>query len=921
MAIAFISSTGTTASGTSATINCAVGATIAVGSDVFVSIDLVITGGGSVTSVTDSQGNSYTKLGTANAECTLWHSKVVTQLTVADNVTVHITNPFGFTCFIAMGAYSGATGLGTVTTVGVTSPLSISQTLSFANNFLIAAVADTTASTATASSGTIRSQVGSGTRAAVLMDNTAASTSSVSNAITDAGVAVSVQLLAPPVLNWNQTGSTSGSSLVFTPSTPVLAGDALVIEAGTLNASNSAISISDSLNGPWIPGITSYDGLNTQIRVFYMMDAAAGSPTITITYGGGGSQNYYGYYDFSGPISGTDGAVASSYTTSTLTPTSGTFSTSTADVVVCGAFNNHAGGTINASTGFTLGNNASAGTNLFDEYKIQSAAGSVSPGFTVSGAFQGAIASQAFGLASAVTVTSIALTEGPSAGGASVTITGTGFSSGAAVYLGNPATSVVVVNSTTITCVTPTGSGTVNVTVVNTNWQGGTLFAGYTFSPASTVSTITPNQGSTVGGLHVTITGANFVAGDTVTIGGSPCTSVVIVNSTTITAVTGSHALVNQLTAFNVVVTDLFGQTGTLVNGFSYFSPSSAKIAPGGVLRPYQLRQSDKTSPFVNAQILTSGITSNVLGFSVNYFQGNDGANHIFQLGQAILLQNTAESFLNGQTIVITSITPDGTVFHANFTHADYSNPSEPSSALAEGQSSSPSSTTTWTYTLSQPSVAGSSFVVWVVGQNPTVTNGTQIVSQVFPSPFSTVLVLAGFVVRDVAGGLTTLTINTNDGLGHPDLVMAFVEEFTGVMFNGGNIYTASVNGSATVPVSSPINVNIPSLSGTPGAGDLIVSAICVAPVTTTTGISTFPLALDQQYSPGNLFPSTHFDQNCGGDAYGRYVSGSTTTSWVAVSTGVATAYFVGASFSLPVFVPVGSVPYTRVVNPFKVKH
>src|SRR5262249_16856205 len=52
------------------------------------------------------------------------------------------------------------------------------------------------------------------------------------------------------------------------------------------------------------------------------------------------------------------------------------------------------------------------------------------------------------------------------------------------------------------------------------------------------VSSLTPNNGPTAGGTAVTITGTNFVAGATVTFGGTAATNVVVVNSTTITATT-----------------------------------------------------------------------------------------------------------------------------------------------------------------------------------------------------------------------------------------------------------------------------------------------------------------------------------------------------------------------------------------------
>lgn len=86
--------------------------------------------------------------------------------------------------------------------------------------------------------------------------------------------------------------------------------------------------------------------------------------------------------------------------------------------------------------------------------------------------------------------------------------------------------------------------------------------------PAPTILSIVPTAGGTSGGTAFTITGTNFVATPTVTIGGVSATSVVWVSSTSVTGVTGAHAA----GAVNVVITNPDGQSATLVNGFTYDS-------------------------------------------------------------------------------------------------------------------------------------------------------------------------------------------------------------------------------------------------------------------------------------------------------------------------------------------------------------
>ncbi len=80
----------------------------------------------------------------------------------------------------------------------------------------------------------------------------------------------------------------------------------------------------------------------------------------------------------------------------------------------------------------------------------------------------------------------------------------------------------------------------------------------------STVTSVSPVSGSTAGGTAVTITGTSFSGSPSVTFGGVAATSVVVVNSTTITCVTGAHAA--------GLVTVAVG-SATLANGYTYVVP------------------------------------------------------------------------------------------------------------------------------------------------------------------------------------------------------------------------------------------------------------------------------------------------------------------------------------------------------------
>jgi IPT/TIG domain len=85
-------------------------------------------------------------------------------------------------------------------------------------------------------------------------------------------------------------------------------------------------------------------------------------------------------------------------------------------------------------------------------------------------------------------VISISPTSGPTSGGTSVTISGTGFSTGATVTLGGTAaTNVTVVSSVSITATTPAHTaGTVDVVVTNSDGQNDTLSNGFTYTSSET---------------------------------------------------------------------------------------------------------------------------------------------------------------------------------------------------------------------------------------------------------------------------------------------------------------------------------------------------------------------------------------------------------------------------------------------------
>jgi large repetitive protein len=163
------------------------------------------------------------------------------------------------------------------------------------------------------------------------------------------------------------------------------------------------------------------------------------------------------------------------------------------------------------------------------------------------------------------TVVSCSPSSGSTVGGTSVTLTGTNFTGTPTVTFGGvSATSIVVVNSTTITCTTPAhAAGAANI-VVTTTAGSGTLNSGFTFVAPPIIASIVANSGSIFGGT-VTINGTGFQNGATVTFGGVSATGVVFVSSTELTVNPPAHAA----GVVTVVVTNPDSQSGSLL-GYTY---------------------------------------------------------------------------------------------------------------------------------------------------------------------------------------------------------------------------------------------------------------------------------------------------------------------------------------------------------------
>ena len=160
------------------------------------------------------------------------------------------------------------------------------------------------------------------------------------------------------------------------------------------------------------------------------------------------------------------------------------------------------------------------------------------------------------------TVVNVSPNQGPTSGGTTVTVTGTGFVNGSTTvkFGGNPATSVNVTSATSLTAVSPAGAvGTVDVKVTTAFGTSATTATDrFTYGAAPTVTAISPNTGPSTGGTVVTITGTGFSTPASVFFGSVAATAVVVNSATKITATSPAGT-----GAVDVTVTTAFGGSAT----------------------------------------------------------------------------------------------------------------------------------------------------------------------------------------------------------------------------------------------------------------------------------------------------------------------------------------------------------------------
>jgi hypothetical protein len=382
------------------------------------------------------------------------------------------------------------------------------------------------------------------------------------------------------------------------------------------------------------------------------------------------------------------------------------------------------------------------------------------------------------------TVTSVSPNNGPPAGGTAVTITGTNFAAGAtATFGGTAATNVVVVNSTTITATTPAGSaGAVTVTVT-VNSQSGNLTNAFSYVVPPTVSSVSPNSGSTLGGTAVTITGTNFAAGATVTFGGGAATNVAVVNSTTITATSPA----GSAGAVTVTVTNPGSQSGSLTNGYTY------------VVVPTVTNVSPNSGSTAGGTAVTITGTNFAAGATVTF--GGAAATNVAVVNGTTITATTPAHAAGAVTVAVTANGQGGSLANG-FTYNGGVTISFVQVAAATPQTS----TTTVSVAYPGAETAGDLNVV-VVGWNDTTAtvqsvkdSGGNNYSLAIGPTSGTALRQSIYYLSNIVGGNNTVTVTFSQAAVSPDIRILEYRGVTAVDVTAGasGSGTAANSGAAT---------------------------------------------------------------------------------------------------------------------------
>jgi LPXTG-motif cell wall-anchored protein len=251
-----------------------------------------------------------------------------------------------------------------------------------------------------------------------------------------------------------------------------------------------------------------------------------------------------------------------------------------------------------------------------------------------------------YSIVAAPTVTALGTKTGSVAGGNTIGIGGTGFTTATAVYFGSTLATGLHVNSdTAVTAVAPAGSGTVDVTVVTAGGTSPTNATDtYTYVNAPAIASLSPAAGPTAGNTLVTITGSDLTGTTGVSFGGLAASNVTVVNASTVTALSPA----GSVGGVNVTVSTAFGTSATNASDvFTY------------AVRPVVTSSSPSAGPVTGGTSVTI-IGTGFTGATAVEFGTTPTTNFVVNSDTSITAISIAAVTGPGSTVNVTVDTPGG---------------------------------------------------------------------------------------------------------------------------------------------------------------------------------------------------------------------------------------------------------------------
>ncbi len=415
------------------------------------------------------------------------------------------------------------------------------------------------------------------------------------------------------------------------PTSGLAAGGTSVIVSGTNLTGATAVDFGTAHPGTSISGVTA-----TSLTV--TSPAGTGTVNVTVTTPNGTSavnapSDQFTYNPLPtvtavNPNNGPQGG------TNTVTLTGSGFVSGSTGV----EFGTNAGTSVNVSSGTSLTVVVPAGTGTVSVSVITTGGGSSTP----------LASAYTYNAPALPTVTGVSPANGPTAGGTSVTVTGTNLTGATAVAFGsNAGTSISGVTATSLTVTSPAGTGTVNVTVTTPNGTSAVNAPSDQFTynaPAlPTVTGVSPTNGPTAGGTSVIVSGTNLTGATAVAFGSNAGTSIsgVTATSLTVTSPAGTGTV-------NVTV--------TTPNGTSAINAPSDQFTYNAPALPTVTGVSPTNGPTAGGtSVIVSG--TNLTGATAVAFGSNAGTS----ISGVTATSLTVTSPAGTGTVNVTVTTPNGT--------------------------------------------------------------------------------------------------------------------------------------------------------------------------------------------------------------------------------------------------------------------